>query len=97
MCQCQSQTQTQNQLLELNNAVTGRIRHSRNPRLRNTQLVSHADVGAGLQVLDKHADEAVPSAASALFLSTAGLQGGRLDVLVVLADQTRLIWRVANV
>ena len=72
-------------------------RLSRNPRLRNIPLGSHADIGAALQVLDKHADAAVSSAASAVFLSTAVLQSGRLDVLVVLAAQTRLIWRVAHV
>ena len=36
-------------------------------------------------------------AASAVFLSTAVLQSGRLDVLVVFAAQTRLIWKVAHV
>ena len=77
--------------------LTFKKRLSRNPRLRKIPLDSHADVGAALQVLDKHADEAVSSAASAVFLSTAVLQSGRLDVLVVLAAQTRLIWRVAHV
>jgi hypothetical protein len=77
--------------------LTFKKRLSRNPRLRNIPLDSHADVGAALQVLDKHADEAVSSAASAVFLSTAVLQSGRLDVLVVLVAQTRLIWRVAHV
>jgi hypothetical protein len=48
-------------------------------------------------VRDKHADEAVVSAASAVFLSTAVLPSGRLDVLVVLVAQTRLIWKVAHV
>jgi uncharacterized membrane protein YcjF (UPF0283 family) len=77
--------------------VTFKKRLSRNPRLRSIALDSHADVGTALQVLDKHADEAVSSAASAVFLSTAVLQSGRLDVLVVLAAQTRLIWSVAHV
>jgi hypothetical protein len=77
--------------------LTFKRRLSRNPRLRNVCLESHAHVGAALQVLDRHADDAVSSAASAVFLSTAVLQSGRLDVLVVLAAQTRLIWRVAHV
>lgn len=72
-------------------------RLSRNPMLGSIPLDSHADVAVALRVLDKHADEAVTSAASAVFLSTAVLQSGRLDVLVVLAAQTRLIWRVAHV
>ena len=58
---------------------------------------SFTDIGAALQILDKRADAAVASAASAVFLSTAVLQSGRLDALVVLAAQTRLIWNVAHV
>jgi hypothetical protein len=72
-------------------------RLSRNSRLRGIALHTHADAKASLQLLDKHADAAVTSAASAVFLSTAVLQSGRLDVLVVLAAQTRLIWQVAHV
>ena len=74
-----------------------RKRLSRNPRLRRMPLNSAEDTDAALQILDKHADDAVASAASAVFLSTAVLQSGRLDVLVVLAAQTRLIWQVAHV
>ena len=74
-----------------------RRRLSRNPRLRGMPLDSTADTYAALQILDKQADDAVASAASAVFLSTAVLQSGRLDVLVVLAAQTRLIWQVAHV
>src|ERR1700756_3489871 len=72
-------------------------RLSRHPRLRGLPLHSSADIEAALQTLDKHADDVVTSTASAVFLSTAVLQSGRLDVLVVLAAQTRLIWRVAHV
>lgn len=72
-------------------------RLSRHPRLRGHALDSSADIEAALQKLDKHADDVVTSTASAVFLSTAVLQSGRLDVLVVLAAQTRLIWQVAHV
>jgi hypothetical protein len=72
-------------------------RLARNPRLRGTSVDSAEQLSAALQTLDKHADDAVTSAASAVFLSTAMLQSGRLDVLVVLAAQTRLIWNVAHV
>ena len=74
-----------------------RKRLSRNSRLSGLPLSTDAEISAGLQVLDKHADEAIKSAASAVFLSTAVLQSGRLDVLVVLAAQTRIIWNVAHV
>lgn len=69
----------------------------RHPRLRGICLDSNPDVEIALQILDKQADDAVASASSAVFLSTAVLQSGRLDMLVVLAAQTRLIWNVAHV
>src|ERR1700688_1979962 len=72
-------------------------RLSRHPRLRGLALNSTADIETALQKLDKHADDVVTSTASAVFLSTAVLQSGRLDVLVVFAAQTRLIWQVAHV
>ncbi|HZQ95638.1 MAG TPA: DUF697 domain-containing protein [Candidatus Sulfotelmatobacter sp.] len=77
--------------------VDFRKRLARNPRLRGVCLDSAGDVEAGLRILDKHADDVVTDAASAVFLSTAVLQSGRLDVLVVLAAQTRLIWKIAHV
>jgi hypothetical protein len=72
-------------------------RLSRHPRLRGLPLSSTEDIECALQTLDKHADDVVTSTASAVFLSTAVLQSGRLDVLVVFAAQTRLIWQVAHV
>jgi Domain of unknown function (DUF697) len=72
-------------------------RLSRNPKLVGLPLASSTDLDTALQMLDKHADDVVTSAASAVFLSTAVLQSGRLDVLVVFAAQTRLIWKVAHV
>ena len=72
-------------------------RLARNPRLRDIKLDEPTHVTAALQILDKHADDAVVSAASAVFLSTAVLQSGRLDMLVVLSAQTRLIWNVAHI
>jgi len=72
-------------------------RLSRHPRLRGRALNSTADIETALQTLDKHADDVVTSIASAVFLSTAVLQSGRLDVLVVFAAQTRLIWQIAHV
>jgi hypothetical protein len=72
-------------------------RLSRHPRLRGVPLNSTADLESALLTLDKYADDVVTSTASAVFLSTAVLQSGRLDVLVVFAAQTRLIWQIAHV
>ncbi len=74
-----------------------RKRLARNPRLRGVCLDSPAEIEAALEILDNHADAVVREAASAVFLSTAVLQSGRLDVLVVFAAQTRLIWKIAHV
>jgi len=77
--------------------VDFRRRLSRNPRLCGVPLDSPANLESALQTLDRHAGNVITSAASAVFLSTAVLQSGRLDMLVVLAAQTRLIWNVAHV
>jgi len=83
---------------EFERFMTGfRKRLSRNERLRGVPLTTQEHVHAAIRSLDKQADEVVSSAASAVFLSTAVLQSGRLDVLVVLAAQTRLIWKLAHV
>ena len=74
-----------------------RKRLSRNSRLRGMPLSTAEHIDAATQLLDKQADEVVASTASAVFLSTAVLQSGRLDVMVVFAAQTRLIWQVAHV
>jgi uncharacterized protein DUF697 len=74
-----------------------RKRLSRNARLRGLPLSTPEHIESAIQLLDKHADEVVASTASAVFLSTAVLQSGRLDVLVVFAAQTRLIWQIAHI
>ncbi len=72
-------------------------RLARNSRLRGAPVNTATEIETALQLLGKAADDTVTSAASAVFLSTAVLQSGRLDVLVVLAAQTRLIWQIAHI
>jgi hypothetical protein len=72
-------------------------RLSRNSRLRGVPVNTATEIETALQLLGKAADDTVTSAASAVFLSTAVLQSGRLDVLVVLAAQIRLIWQIAHI
>lgn len=72
-------------------------RLSRNSRLRGVPLNTAEEFEQALRMLDKQADDVVTSASSAVFLSTALLQSGRLDGLVVLVAQTKLIWQVAHV
>jgi len=46
--------------------------------------------------LDARADDLIRSTAATVFLSTAISQNGRLDALMVLAAQSRLVWRLAH-
>jgi Domain of unknown function (DUF697) len=55
-----------------------------------------AALEAAIRRLDGRADELIRSTATTVFLSTAISQNGRLDALMVLAAQSRLVWRLAH-
>ena len=65
------------------------------PRLAAAPPQSEADLPAALAVLDAEAERLIKDAAGAVFVSTAVMQNGRLDGLLVLLSQLRLVWRVA--
>lgn len=67
-----------------------------NPLLREHPLETRQDVEVALAVLDRRAEEIIRSAAGGVFLATAVSQSGRLDALLVLGAQTRLVWRLAR-
>lgn len=67
-----------------------------NPLLRDRPLATRDDVEAALQLLNQSAEEIVRAAAGGVFLATAVSQSGRLDALLVLGAQMRLIWRLAH-
>ncbi|RQO53451.1 hypothetical protein DBR47_23800 [Paucibacter sp. KBW04] len=66
----------------------------RNPLLQGQVLRDAHDIAPALEHLGKLADEAALKAASGTFVSTALMQNGRLDGLIVLALQLRLVWRL---
>jgi hypothetical protein len=68
-----------------------RKRLSHNSRLLGQELSTQAGIQAALRTLDGESDRIVSSAASTVFLSTAVSQSGRLDGLVVLVAQSRLV------
>jgi len=74
-------------------------RLARNPHLagKDTCLSDRAGIEAAMRILDARADEVVKAMASSVFVSTAISQNGRLDALMVLAAQTRMIWQIARV
>lgn len=74
-----------------------RHRLKRNPRLQGVPLNANADIPAALARLAQEADDVVRDTASTVFVGTAVMQNGRLDGLIVLATQFRMIWRIASI
>ena len=68
-----------------------------NPRLLGVELESNEQIPLALAKLGAEADKIVMDSASAVFVSTAVMQNGRLDGLLVLAGQMRMLWRIAAV
>lgn len=77
--------------------ITLRQHLARNPHLRGTPLQSDADVTLGLQQLQTLAEAETRRVATSVLASTALLQNGKLDGLVVLASQVQLVWRIARI
>lgn len=69
----------------------------RNPLLAGQPLDDEAALAQALAQLKQHADKEVRHVAASVLASTALLQNGRLDGLIVLASQIRLVWRVARI
>jgi len=67
----------------------------RNPLLADLPLTD--DAALALARLKQLADAEVRNVAASVLASTALLQNGRLDGLIVLASQIRLVWRVARI
>jgi hypothetical protein len=74
-----------------------RTRLANNPRTRELPLGTDADVEAAIADLSKEADVVVRRTASTVFLSTALMQNGRLDGLIVLFTQIQMVNRIARI
>ncbi len=72
-------------------------RLGRNPLVGRPVTGSKDDVELALLTLDKRADEAVKTASSRIFLTTAISQNGKLDALIVLSAQSKLVFDVARI
>jgi hypothetical protein len=73
-------------------------RLSRNPHLGALPVgADRTSIERALSALDGLANEHITREASVVFLSTAISQSGRLDGLLVLVAQSRMIWTVAHV
>jgi hypothetical protein len=72
-------------------------RLSRNPGLAGVDIrADRASLEAALAVLHARARTEMTTTASMVFLSTAVSQSGRLDGLMVLLAQSRMVWRIAH-
>jgi hypothetical protein len=69
----------------------------KNPRLAGMAVETDEQASTALVTLGLAADIVVKETASAVFVSTAVMQNGRLDGLLVLATQLRMLWRIAQV
>src|SRR5262249_33899722 len=70
-----------------------------NPRVRlaSIQPVDRRGIEEALGVLDADAARLIKQMATTVFLTTAVSQSGRLDALLVLSAQSRMVWRIANI
>lgn len=70
-----------------------------NARVRAAEIDVHEADGVerALELLDTEANALIVSTAKAVFASTAISQSGRLDGLVVLFAQTRMVWEIARI
>jgi hypothetical protein len=69
-----------------------------NPRIKLAaiQPVDRPSIEQAIQILDDDANTIVKQMATTVFLTTAVSQSGRLDALLVLAAQSRMVWRIAR-
>jgi hypothetical protein len=74
-----------------------RIRLAANPRTRDLPLVTKEEIERAIGHLSVQADSVVRRTASTVFLSTALMQNGRLDGLIVLFTQIQMVGRIAHI
>ena len=60
-------------------------------------LESRIDIENAIKILNAHADQLTKSTASSIFVTTAISQNGRLDSIMVLIAQIRIIWEIAHI
>ena len=74
-----------------------RVRLAANPRTRDELLTTPAEIENAIRILSAESDSVVRRTASTVFLSTALMQNGRLDALILLFTQIQMVTRVARI
>lgn len=72
-------------------------RLQKNVYLKNQTVENREEIEQALKVLDQEANNAIKRNATAVFLTTAISQSGRLDAFTVLLAQIRMVWQVASI
>ncbi len=73
-----------------------RSRFATNPRLRSFDLSDRQCIEEAIGNLSREADSIATQNAKHVFIATAISQNGRMDGLVTLAVQTRMVWQIAH-
>jgi len=73
-----------------------RLANNPHVRLASIRPIDRRNIEDALRILDDDADAIVKQMATTVFLTTAVSQSGRLDALLVLAAQSRMVWRIAH-
>jgi len=71
-----------------------RRRLKSNPKFKKQPLESIEEMQSALGALQIEADTIIRRTAATVFISTAAMQNGRLDGIVLLLTQTRMIWQI---
>jgi len=73
-------------------------RLNKNPYIVESGLniVTDADIQKAFAILDTKANDLIKATASTVFLSTAISQNGRLDAIMVLMAQMKLVWQITH-
>jgi len=74
-----------------------RLRLAVNPRTRGQPLDTQEEIESAIAILAAESDSVVRRTASTVFLSTALMQNGRLDALILLFTQIQMVGRVARI
>lgn len=68
-----------------------------NNRLKGVAIENNEDVISALKMLSKEADNVIRQTASIVFVGTAVMQNGRIDGLITLITQAKLVWQIASI
>ncbi|MEM1407938.1 MAG: DUF697 domain-containing protein [Bacteroidota bacterium] len=73
-----------------------RLASNKHIKAAKIDLSDPVGLGKALELLRAKAEETINTTATAVFLTTAVSQNGKLDALTIFITQTRMIWKIAH-